>query len=331
MSSNLLYFLFFIFFSLIVSSLLTGLTITISTKTGFVNHPNPVVKSHKAPVPYGGGIAIGLTIILIMLLSDSIVSGPKFIIYIVPVILIGMIDDILTLSPFKKLIAEILSLVPFYVYLNPSLYYLIIFFLFLLSVQNAWNLIDIMDGLTAGVSVITFLAFGIITLFDKRLEFYSFLSFITAFSTLGIRKWNKYPAKIFLGDTGSLLLGSMFGFMVIGVFLISQVKAGFLLLLSGIPMFELCFLVIIRIKKGLPFYKKSPDHFALRMLDSGFSIPKINRQVILVSVIHSVIVIVLSLFGVPYINLAAGYAITITGVVLAFQYFKNIPSKLIVP
>lgn len=321
--------IFILFLGLIVSFFLTRLLITISKKLGFVNYPNPLIKSHKISVPYGGGIAIGLTLIFIISFSNYETTGLKFILCIIPVILAGLIDDIAKLSPLKKLIAEIFSIVPFFIYLNPPYYYILFYMLFLLSVQNAWNLIDIMDGLASGLSIITFLAFGIITSFDKKLEFYTFLSFAAALSSLGFRAWNKYPAKIFLGDTGSLLLGSLFGFMVIGVFLMSEIKAGFLILLGGIPLFEMCFLIIIRIKKGIPFYKGSPDHFALRILESGNSVQKINKQVIIISAFHSLFVLVLSNFGPPFINLIIAYIVTITGAVIAYHYFKNIPTQLI--
>jgi UDP-GlcNAc:undecaprenyl-phosphate GlcNAc-1-phosphate transferase len=323
------YSLFLLLSALIVSFTLTGLMITVSKKLGFINNPNPLIKSHKIPVPYGGGIAIGLTLILIIFFSNPAMNGIKFCIWIVPVLLAGLIDDILKLSPLKKMMIEILSLLPFYLYLSPPYYYIIIYLLFLLSVQNAWNLVDIMDGLTAGISILTFLTFGIITSLDKRLEFYTFLSFSVVFSTLGFWVWNKHPAKIFLGDTGSLLLGSIFGFMVFGVFLMSEIKAGFLILLGGIPFFEMCFLIIIRIKKGIPFYKGSPDHFALRMLESGNSVQKINKQFIIISALHSLFVLVLSNFGPPFINLIIAYIVTITGAVIAYHYFKNIPTQLI--
>ena len=118
------------------SLLLTGLIVFISKKIGFVNHPNPIVETHKAPVPYGGGIAIGLTIIIMMIFnSGSPEEVFKLVILIIPVLIAGTIDDSVRLSPPLKLVSEIISVLPFIlIYLNLSVLHIFIFLLVILAV-----------------------------------------------------------------------------------------------------------------------------------------------------------------------------------------------------
>lgn len=317
--------------SIFVGSLIiTGVIIFISKKTGFVNQPNPIVETHKVPVPYGGGIAIGLTIIIMMLNFDPPAEAYKLFLLIVPVLIAGVIDDSFKLSPLNKLICEIVSILPFTIInFNLSVIYIFLTLLTILILQNAWNLIDVMDGLTSGISVIIFLSTGIIVLLNRGPGIYSLLSFVTAISILGFRWWNKYPARIFLGDTGSLLLGTLFGFILTGIFIKDELTSGFILLLGGIPLFEMFFLIIVRTKKGIAFYKGSPDHFALRLLNRGITVKEINNKVLLISIIHSLIVILLSISGRQDISLIIGFLLSLSGAIYAFNYFNRIPAKLI--
>ncbi|MDZ7623772.1 MAG: hypothetical protein U5J96_04910 [Ignavibacteriaceae bacterium] len=255
-----------IILTLPICFLLTKLTIIAAKKFGFLSYPNPIVENHKIPVAFGGGIAIGLTIIIFLIfLSFNYQHAFKFILIILPVIVIGLMDDIFDFFPFVKLGLEAISVLPFiFFYIDAPEAYLAIFLLFILISQNSWNMVDIMDGLVSGISFIIFLSVGIILLPITELEFYSILSFAIALSSLGFRFLNKTPAKIFLGETGSLLLGTLFPFILINVYLVDKITAYFLMLLGSIPFFELFFLIIVRSRKGISIYKKSPRSFCAK-------------------------------------------------------------------
>lgn len=298
-------------------------------KLEFFSYPNPIVENHKIPVAFGGGIAIGLTIIIFLLfLSFNYQHTLKFILIILPVIITGLMDDIFEFYPFVKLVLEAISVLPFLLfYIEASEAYLMIYLIFILISQNSWNMVDIMDGLVSGISFIIFLSVGIILLPITELEFYSILSFAIALSALGFRFLNKTPAKIFLGETGSLLLGTLFSFILINVYQVDKITAYFLVLLGSIPFFELIFLVIIRSRRGISIYKKSPDHFALRMLNNGYSVQTINRKVILACAINSLLIIVSSIFLSSLFVLLICLSLILLSASFAYVYFQSLAVK----
>lgn len=318
-----------IILTLPVCFLFTKLAITFAKKTGFFSYPNPIVENHKIPVAFGGGIAISLTIIIFLIFQTSnFPQSLNFILILLPVILVGIMDDIFEFYPFVKLGLEAISILPFLLYyINTPVTYLAIFLLFIVLSQNSWNMVDIMDGLVSGISFIIFLSIGIILLPIAELEFYSILSFAIALSSWGFRFLNSTPAKIFLGETGSLLLGSLFAFITIGVYQANKITAYFLVLLGSVPFFELCFLVIVRSMRGISIYKKSPDHFALRMLHNGFSVKEINRKVILICTINcSLIIISANLAPSFYVLLICLILIFISSL-FAYNYFQSLTVK----
>lgn len=312
-----------------VCILLTRLGITVAIKTNFLSYPNPIVENHKVSVAFGGGIAIGLTIIIFLIFqSVNFPQSLNFILILLPVIVIGLMDDIFEFDPFFKLGLEAISVIPFiYFYIDASPVYLAIFLSFILLSQNSWNMVDIMDGLVSGISSIIFLSIGIILLQINELEFYSILSFAIALSSLGFRFYNKAPAKIFLGETGSLLLASLFAFITIEVYQTDKIIAYFLVLLGSIPFFEFFFLIIVRSKRGISIYKKSPDHFALRMLHNGHSVREINRKVILVCAINCIIVIISVYVVSTFFTLILCLIFMLICASFAYSYFLSLPVK----
>lgn len=318
-----------IILTLPVCTLFTKFAIAFAKKTGFFSYPNPIVENHKVPVAYGGGIAIGLTIIIFLVFqSFNYSQAIRFLLILLPVMLIGLMDDIIEFNPFVKLGLEAISVIPFiYFYIDASSVYLAIFLLFILMSQNSWNMVDIMDGLVSGISSIIFLALGIILLQINELEFYSILSFAIALSSLGFRFYNKTPAIIFLGETGSLLLGSLFAFITIAVYQIDKIIAYFVVLLGIVPFFELFFLIIVRSKRGISIYKKSPDHFALRMLHNGHSVREINKKVILVCVINCIIIISSVYVASTFYVLLLCLILMLIGASFAYSYLQSLPVK----
>jgi UDP-GlcNAc:undecaprenyl-phosphate/decaprenyl-phosphate GlcNAc-1-phosphate transferase len=317
-----------IILTLPVSFLLTKVTVFFSKKVGFVNHPNPIVDTHKLPTAYGGGLAIGITIILF--LSFQIIQNVFAFGYLILVILlslIGLSDDLIKFNPLQKLLSQLLTLIPFVVlYSDVWPLQLIIFSLFILVSQNAWNLVDVMDGLISGVSIIVFLSMSLILLLTGNQEFTILFSATIGMSVLGFLFWNKHPAKIFLGETGTILLGSLFAIIVINSYLVDTISGLFLLLLGIVPFFELFFLIIVRTRKGIPFYRGSPDHFSLRMLNNGYSVNSINKIVILFSGINSTVIVLASITkSFTVFLICCGFEFLVT--IFAYNYFNSLPAR----
>lgn len=313
-----------------ISFVATLVMIAAAKKIGFINRPNNIVQIHKSSIPYGGGFVIALLLILFVLFSTNNEGAAFDYIFILPVITVaGAADDLFSLSPLKKIFVQAFIALPFLLLRieNAGVFFILFFMILIISSQNAWNLIDIMDGLTAGISFFVFLTAGILMGTNGNLEFQAGLSFTIAFSMLGFRFLNRNPAKIFLGETGSLLIGSLFAFFVIEAFQVNKILSFYVLLTAVIPFFEMVFLIIVRTKKGVPFYKGSPDHFALRMLNNGFSINSINRNVLLVCGVNSLIVLISYFLWENAFNLIICVLIIITGAIKGYFYFKSLPAR----
>ena len=208
----------------------------------------------------------------------------------------GLIDDIFAISPFKKLVGQSVACLcflqaglyfkePFLAHFLPAIFCTpgIIFFVgmflslwWMLSIINAINLIDIMDGLAVTVSFVALLGMALYSgAFDTGVLVLPFLGALAGFFF-----YNKPRASIYLGDTGSLVLGGIlatvpfvFGWGVSCRW--GMIFAPPLVLL--IPLLELCWLVWIRTSLRIPFYYGSPHHFALYLKKWGWSTKKILR------------------------------------------------------
>ena len=318
--------------SIPVCFILSRFMIFLSNKIGFVNFPNPIVETHNKATAYGGGVAIGLTILIFLAIEKMYnETTSNFILIVTAILLLGLLDDIFRLSPLKKLsIQFVITILILLLFIKVSIPMIFLFIFIILIFQNAWNLIDIMDGLTAGISFVVFLSIGIILFPYNEYQFYDFLALIIAFSVLGFRFLNKNPAKIFLGETGTLLLGSLFIIVVINVFLISKITAIFLLFLAIIPFFELVFLIIVRTRKGIPFWLGSTDHFALRMLNNGNNINSINTKVILFNICYSLVIVLVNVYLNNLIGVIICSVISLIIMAIAFIYFSSLPAREII-
>lgn len=327
MGFTLLSFLFFSG-SCVFSLIITAFTIRIAHKIGFVDKPNKIVENHLTPVAYGGGAAIALTLIIAFIILNFIGFRTNYLlISIVPVILLGAADDIYRLKPSLKFILQCISVLPFLFFYDASLLIKIAAGFFMVASMNAWNLIDIMDGLTGTISVFAFAGITIVIILFIPSELSLLLvSVIIIASVLGFLAWNRSPARIFLGDTGSLLLGMLFPIFILELFRIDPGKFYLAFLPGSIPFFEILFLLVVRTKKGIPFYKGSPDHFALRMLHNGFKVKKIIRYIIIYSALQLVILILLSMLNGSF-SITIFLLLLIIIFITAFRYFDSLPAR----
>jgi UDP-GlcNAc:undecaprenyl-phosphate GlcNAc-1-phosphate transferase len=147
--------------------------------------------------------------------------------------------------------------------------------LWILSVTNAFNIIDIMDGLAPGVAVIAAVAIGVANVMAGR-ESIALLSFVLAGAVLGFLRHNFHPARIYLGDAGSLFIGFMLAALSMnaGYTRFNLVAVISPALILGVPLFDLAFVIYVRWRRGIPVTKGSPDHFALRLRRLSLSVPE---------------------------------------------------------
>jgi UDP-GlcNAc:undecaprenyl-phosphate GlcNAc-1-phosphate transferase len=262
----------------------------VARKIGFVNHPNPIVPQHTTAVAYLGGVGaaiglwVGLSVTAVLAWLAIIPDVGWFLPQFAPVVrwgvaavgllflLLGVVDDKYALAAKWKFGGQ-LVLAALAVVLGVRCRFTglpgvdeVLSGFWILVVVNAFNLTDVCDGLVTGISLILFLALAALMGGET-------LCVAAAGACLGVLRFNAPRASIFLGDAGSHFLG----FLVAAVSLLGSAGRGFwpyaaqVFLVTGIVLFELTLLVLVRARKGLAWWKGSPDHFSLRLQAAGLS------------------------------------------------------------
>tara|TARA_B100000214_G_scaffold56448_1_gene36227 strand:+ start:9937 stop:10974 length:1038 start_codon:yes stop_codon:yes gene_type:complete len=271
--------------------------------------------SHEGSVPVFGGIAIFLGIILAISLWSQLIDMLFFVISLIIVFFVGILDDLLGLSPFKKLVGQILAtLIIIYfgdikidnmhgVLLVNQLSFpiSILFTLFVVIViTNGFNLIDGVDGLATGVGVISSFLFGGVALIMNQIDI-AIISFALMGALLGFLKYNYHPAKIFMGDTGSLVVG-----MILSILAINLIQHGLVfnklnyfdkgplmaIAFLSIPLFDSLRVFIVRASKGHGPLSAGRDHIHHALLDLGLG----HKRTAIILYAISIFLIIFSFF-----------------------------------
>ncbi|HET9298363.1 MAG TPA: MraY family glycosyltransferase [Candidatus Polarisedimenticolaceae bacterium] len=241
---------------------------------GIVDQPDGKLKRQREPVPYLGGLAIYLAFllaltatlpfdreVLAMLLAGSIV------------VLLGLLDDLGQLGPWTKLTVQLVAVL---VLVKSGLYIQLTFLpawmaipvsvLWLLAACNAFNLIDIMDGLSAGTAAVAALALMAVADANGNVASATLVASLAG-ACFGFLPYNFEPARIYMGDAGALFLGLTLGAVAMDNAYTRQnlLAAVAPALILGVPLFDMLFVMYVRYRRGLPVMLGSPDHVALRL------------------------------------------------------------------
>jgi len=261
--------------ALLISLYTTPLMRTAALRFGIVDRPDGRLKKQAQPVPYLGGLAIFLAFLLALTFTrrfDSIeVLGMLLAGAIV--LILGLVDDLGVLTPGVKFAGQVVAVVAL---INASVYIklgflwpplaIVLSFLWLLGITNAFNLIDIMDGLAAGVAATAAFVLFLIAAVNGR-QSYALLLAALCGALCGFLRYNVEPARIYMGDTGSMFVGLMLGALSMNNSYTRRnlVAAVAPVLVLGVPIFDMLFVMYVRFRRGLPVFLGSPDHFALRL------------------------------------------------------------------
>lgn len=262
-------------------------------------------KVHTKPMPRMGGLAIfGAFLLGYMLFARSSIQMLSILIGGFIIVFVGIIDDIKPIRARTKFLFQLLAacVVVFYgnIVLNhidmlglnmdftaPINYIITIFFI--VAITNAINLIDGLDGLASGVSSIYFLTIAVIAfILNRTAGLDTILSLIMLGSTLGFLVYNFYPAKIFMGDSGSLFLG-----FTISVIALLGFKATTLtslvipLLILAIPIFDTLLAIFRRLLKGESIGTPDKEHIHFQLLKMKFSIPATVLIIYLIDILFA--------------------------------------------
>jgi len=257
-------------------------------KYGIVDNPDGKLKRQQEPVPYLGGLAIYLAFLVSLAFTFEFRHDVLGIILAgTLVLLLGLIDDFGVLSPGVKLIGEFLAVfvliksgIRVHIAAIPEWLDIAVTVLWMLAIINAFNLLDIMDGLAAGVGLVCAAFLLAIALLNGD-QTLAFMLTALAGSLLGFLRYNFRPASIYMGDAGALFIGLMLG----AVSMIGQYSGSHPLSLLtpvfilGLPLYDTLFVVYARLLHGLPVFVGSPDHLVLRLRRLGMPVPQIVTAV----------------------------------------------------
>lgn len=308
--------------SLLVVAFAIPPIITVSLRKRLFDDPNESRKIHKRIIPNFGGVAIFTGFLFscsIFIPSQILPEGNVLMAGGLVLFMIGLKDDIIGLGPGIKFVAQFMSAfivavvanirisdlhgifgiydIPYYASIALTVF-------FIVGIVNAFNLIDGIDGLAGSIGVIFSVVFGV--LFYKSGDLgWAYLATSLAGGLLGFLFFNVTPARIFMGDSGSLLLGfiaAVLSIKFINVSLSENVMAGPFQIASGIglvsailiiPVFDTLRVFTLRILRGTSPFTADSNHIHHRLLSLGLS--HVQATLVLASVNVVFIIAALSL------------------------------------
>lgn len=322
-------FLFLIVFSAsaLLSFLLTKLVIALAHKCDILDYPKADRKIHKIPVALLGGLAIYISVFIGIFilwqfgqLDDTRVSTATIVYFLIAGLILmlnGFLDDKYSLSAKVTIWGPILAsaLVIFgglrivyitsfsggVLYLDDffaSIFslgsghffydYLAMFisFAWLMGITYTTKLLDGIDGLVTSIGLVASIVIFVVSLsWDVAGSTTSLMALILGGSLLGFLILNWYPAKIFLGEGGSTFIGFSLGVLAI----ISGSKIATALLVMGLPVLDILWVVVRRLKNKKAFWHGGKEHLHFRLLDAGLSQRKIVLFLTSISVSFGII------------------------------------------
>jgi UDP-GlcNAc:undecaprenyl-phosphate GlcNAc-1-phosphate transferase len=262
----------------------TPLARTAALRFGVVDAPDGRLKVQSEPVPYFGGLAVYLAVLIPLCLFYTFDQRILAILLAgTLVLLLGLIDDFGVLTPSAKFIGQIIAAVVLIkgdviirIGALPPYANLALTLIWIIGMCNAMNIIDIMDGLAAGIAMISsFCLFFVAAL--KGDTMIAIFALTLAGSLAGFLKYNFQPAKIYLGDTGSMFIGLSLGALAIICDYSDSNRLAYFnpVLIFGVAIFDTIYVMILRIIKRRSPFLGSKDHYAIRMKMIGWSITRV--------------------------------------------------------
>jgi len=295
--------------SFVCALIATWLCKKIAIKLGIVDRPDHLVKTHKEPIAYLGGIGVlaGFTVgilagVYILRDHESLSSAMRWLFGTLAgaaiVCFVGVLDDIFDISPRKKIFGQVAAaLALVLVGIRPALHYftdpfgwqmpqnielvlgipVVIFFV--LGAANSLNLLDGLDGLCAGVTAIITLGMLLLAVHRSTWGFSEVGDPVRIVICLGLvggvcgfLPFNRHPAKIFMGDAGSMMLG--FTVAALMILFAEQVPRWWMasIVVFGLPILDTATALLRRLLNKRPLFVSDRGHIYDQMIDRGISL-----------------------------------------------------------
>jgi UDP-GlcNAc:undecaprenyl-phosphate GlcNAc-1-phosphate transferase len=245
-------------------------------------------KAQVSPVPYLGGVAIVIAFALTVLVAGALAGpsagrGPLAAVLGAGIVLalVGLVDDLRGLGPWFRLAVEAAAGVVVYVtepaidLPGPAWFGMAVTVLWVVGVTNAFNLLDNMDGLSAGVAAIAAAGFCVVAGLNGQ-YLVAALAAATAGCATGFLRHNFHPAKIYMGDAGSLFLGFLLAALAVRLKLAEAPKAVSLfvpVLVLGVALFDTTLVTVNRLRHGRNPMVGGRDHVSHRLVWVGIPVP----------------------------------------------------------
>lgn len=279
-------------FCLVFGLIVTPFIIKISFKLNVVDMPGHR-KVHKVPIPTLGGLAIFFSFLAgLLIIQPQSSYHLAIVIGALLMIILGFMDDLYHLTAKAKFLFQvtIACLVVFWGDLQVSFINLpfggqlefgwlsiIVTIFWIVGITNAINLIDGLDGLSAGISAIVLLTIGSMAIIMDNVYVLS-MSIILFWSILGFLPYNFHPAKTFMGDTGSLFLGYMIAVLsLLGFKNVTFISFVIPILILAVPIFDTVVAIIRRLVQKRPIASPDSSHLHHKLLQLGMT----HRQAVL--------------------------------------------------
>ncbi len=256
-----------------------------------VDRPDNTVKTHDRPIAYLGGLGIwvGFAVGMLPLLAgaERLAGLVWFLAASILICLVGLADDILSLSPGRKVAGQIAAAVLAVFFLSPTLnetfpslsasaaavISLALLVFFVLGASNSVNLLDGLDGLCGGVTFLICIGFFLLAAMSRSAfsPIQETMALSLAGAVAGFLVFNYPPASIFMGDAGSLLIGFLLACQMI-LFLL-QGPAAFLasLFIFGLPILDTSVAILRRFLNKKPLFVSDRGHIYDQLVDRGFT------------------------------------------------------------
>ncbi|UQS83304.1 glycosyltransferase family 4 protein [Bombilactobacillus thymidiniphilus] len=288
-----------LFLTMIIAAAITPFVRKLAFVLGAVDNPN-ARRVNKKPMPTLGGLAIFLAFNFstFVLLRTQFPTHELFSVFLAEciIVLTGLIDDIRELKPMQKMLGILVAALVVYFLAGIKMTYIVlpvfgtfqlgwlslpITIFWILAITNAVNLIDGLDGLATGVSIIALFTMGMISYFFLTSGDTYVAIWILAMvaSLLGFLPHNFHPAKIFLGDTGALFIGFMIAiFSLKGLKNVTFISLVIPIVILGVPISDTVYAMLRRILNHKPISQADRHHLHHRLMQLGLS----HRQTVLV-------------------------------------------------
>lgn len=275
-----------------VAFFVTPISARVAHRLGVLDHPDEHAsgkKRHERSIPYLGGVAIfsgvvaGGTLILLDLGREAValVTGFPLAIAVALILgLVGLADDVRNLHPGLRFGAQLVAASGawasgFRVEVTPwPALNLVLTLLWIVGITNAFNLLDNMDGLTAGAAGIAGLTFAVMGA-TGEMPALAIAAASLGGAAFGFLAHNKHPAKIFMGDAGSLFLGFLLALIGMRLRFENLVEVTFLVpvVVLGLPIFDTTLVVLSRLKHRRNVFEGGRDHASHRLVRIGLPVP----------------------------------------------------------